>query len=543
MLFRQPYSSPAQPRALSRVIVPAQLRALGLLVVVSGLVSCGVYLQTLAPTITWQHYATDSGDLATAVAVGGVPHPPGYPTYMVLGTLFQFITVGDVAYRLNLLSAVSAAVTVALTGLIIYRVLLAHTRPTAAGPNGRLIWGCALTGALTLAFAPLFWSLAVVAEVYTLNTAFIALIWYGSLGLSPRNERWLLPLLALGFGLGLGNHLTLLLILPGLPFLITVQWRWSLALATLAAFLAGLSVYGILLLRAAALPPVNWGQATTWPNFRWLVSAELYRGYLFSLPLALIPPRLVALGQIGVGSVMGWGLLLGLAGLHWLVHHHRRLVYGLLLPGLIMAGYAVLYNTADSAVYLLPVLMILALFLGWGLYDAAVHLASSPLSQAGLVLSAFIFIPLLSLLLNFSGQDLSHDYEALEFAQANLERVQPQAIIITNDDYRTFALWYGRYALAMRPDVAIVNSNLLPYSWYQAVLQQTHPHVTVSDPGGRPLVSLAGFVEANAAASPLYFATQPRLTPKNFELAPLGQLQQVIGLKNQGDEPAVQAQN
>ena len=83
---------------------------------IAGLVAFIVYVYTLAPTITWRNEGTDSGDLATAVAVGGVPHPPGYPTYLILGEAFKLLPFGDIAYRLNLLSAACAALTVAVVG-------------------------------------------------------------------------------------------------------------------------------------------------------------------------------------------------------------------------------------------------------------------------------------------------------------------------------------------------------------------------------------------------------------------------------------------
>ena len=76
------------------------------------------YLLTLPPSLTWAHYGADGGDLVTAVVRGRLPHPPGFPTYLLLGTLFVRLPWGDPAWRLNLrlnlMSAVMAAGAAAL---------------------------------------------------------------------------------------------------------------------------------------------------------------------------------------------------------------------------------------------------------------------------------------------------------------------------------------------------------------------------------------------------------------------------------------------
>ena len=51
-------------------------------------------------------YVGDSGDLVTAVYVLGIPHPTGYPLYVLLGKLWSvLIPVGTVAWRMSLFSA------------------------------------------------------------------------------------------------------------------------------------------------------------------------------------------------------------------------------------------------------------------------------------------------------------------------------------------------------------------------------------------------------------------------------------------------------
>src|SRR5450759_4703222 len=58
-----------------------------------------------------------------------IAHPTGYPTYVLLGKLWSFLPIGSVAFRMNLLSAVYAAVAVGLTVLILGRL---GVRPTLA---------------------------------------------------------------------------------------------------------------------------------------------------------------------------------------------------------------------------------------------------------------------------------------------------------------------------------------------------------------------------------------------------------------------------
>src|SRR3712207_2554029 len=139
----------------------------GLAVAVGGAVSLvagAVYLGTLAPTVL--PYGTpltlDSPMLQAEVAVLGVGHPTGYPTYLMLTHLFTYLPVGDVAYRVNLASAVYGVTAVS----VVYAVGLRL--------GGRIV--AAAAGALAFGVSESFWSQATIAEVYTLNVLFISLV-------------------------------------------------------------------------------------------------------------------------------------------------------------------------------------------------------------------------------------------------------------------------------------------------------------------------------------------------------------------------------
>jgi hypothetical protein len=73
-------------------------------------VALGAYLFTLSPTVNF----LDSGELITVGATAGVAHPPGYPLYTLLVILAAAIPLGDVAVRVNLVSALGGALAVGL---------------------------------------------------------------------------------------------------------------------------------------------------------------------------------------------------------------------------------------------------------------------------------------------------------------------------------------------------------------------------------------------------------------------------------------------
>jgi hypothetical protein len=132
----------------------------GVMVIGLFAASLALYVQTLAPSVA--ALFDDSLEFPLVSYRLGIAHPTGYPLYTLLGKLYTLLPWHDVAWRVNLLSAVAGALTVALVYLVA-RQLTAR----------RL---AAVFGAVALAASPVFWSQAVVAEVYTLTAAFVALL-------------------------------------------------------------------------------------------------------------------------------------------------------------------------------------------------------------------------------------------------------------------------------------------------------------------------------------------------------------------------------
>ncbi|MBI1878887.1 MAG: hypothetical protein HYR94_11840 [Chloroflexi bacterium] len=82
----------------------------------------------------------------------------------------------------------------------------------------------------------------------------------------------------------------------------------------------------------------------------------------------------------------------------------------------------------------------------------------------------------------------------------------------------------------LRPDVAIINSNLLPYAWYRQALRRTHANLLFLDETNRPLTTLSDFVKLNLPKFPIYLATREPSVLTGYRLKPLDGLQRVSKL-------------
>src|SRR5215212_4895493 len=166
----------------------------------------------------------------------------------MLTHLFTYLPFGDPAYRVNLSSAAYAAATVFLVYLICQRL----TRRVAPSCVAALLFGLSRD----------FWSQAVIAEVYTLNTLLVALvIFLLLLWRDTRDDRHLL-LTCFSVGLSLTNHLTSGLLLPAAALFVGLLDRRKLTDLRLMSkgavlFLIALTPYLYLPIRASMNPPLN----------------------------------------------------------------------------------------------------------------------------------------------------------------------------------------------------------------------------------------------------------------------------------------------
>lgn len=461
-----------------------------------------IYLMSMAPGLTWANQGSDGGDLIAAAATGGVAHPTGYPVYLLLARAFQMLPIGSLAYRTNLMSAIAAA----FAAVLMYALNIRSLPLFKERPN----WLAGLASAFAFGLAPLIWSQAVITEVYALHTLFVMLLLYL---FSDNLPAFFTPkrqdgLLGLTFGLAVGNHVTTVLLLPLLLFssiirksatLDTIQAvrRWQLDKGSLLrrfAWLgAGLLVYLSLPLRALSNPPLNWGDPVTLDGFGWLVSAKIYQDQLFVLTPALALERMRGAAGLLLDQFGAVGLLIGLIGLI-VFFRPSRLVGNTLWIVAAFSIFSIVYATNDSFLYLIPVFLAFAIWIGMGL-AGLMEMTVKRNSKIGWALgSIFILYLFVQAGVHWPQVDASHDLRAEQFGQAVLAQAPADAILFAKGDQAIFTMWYFLYAMHERPDLVIVATDLLRFDWYQKTLHVNYPDLVL--PGPFP------FAETMAAQNP-----------------------------------------
>lgn len=415
-----------------------------------------VYWRTLAPTVT----LGDSGSFIAVAHTFGVAHPPGYPLWCLLAHGFTWLPWGTTAWRVNLLSAVCAVATVWLLYLTAWR--LTRSRPAA------------LVALLVLAFSDIFWSQAVIAEVYTLNALLCACALYCAVRLRQSGRRSWLYALSLTSGLGLANHPIFILTVP--VFGVWAIWRhWRMLLqlrvsaACIALVLVGVLFYAYLPWRARTQPPVNWGNPVT---LRATVDHALRQAYYTEPERVRYAGSLrdaaqyMASGIHAVGESATWpAAIIALGG--WMIWLRRRkdlagmtmavAFLNIVVLNLILRGTAAPDEIYTRRVFYIPAQMMLALWMA-----PAIRRFLALIRRRGRVVWRWAAIcslaPLLILMAHWKDNDRSQDMLARNFAMDIMAAAPEDAGLFFVQDEFLFPCLYLQVVEDIRPDVQFVAS-------------------------------------------------------------------------------------
>jgi hypothetical protein len=498
-----------------------------------------VYALTLSPAVN----TLDGGELAAAAATLGVAHPTGYPLFTLLGRAAAMIPLGEsVIFRLNALTAVFGAAA-AFFFFRLFLALLSESAPGNAKPRARdnvrekpdanLL--AAAAAALTFAFTRTYWQQSIAYEVYSLHLLFVSLVlclFFAALRAEgARADRaWLL--FAYALGLSFANHMMTIALAPGCALLVALARRRGLpplprVLGSAAAFATGLSLYAYLPVRASLNPAMNWGNPSTWENFRWHISGHQFWRHMFQ-SRELANWKLAEYFRAFPSEFGYLVLLAAAAGLWFLLRGRKPLLTFVLVTFAACVAYSINYGITDIESYFLVSYVAVMIAAAFGLRALLSLLAARafPLRAAALAACAAAFLSPLKL--HYRAVDLSGEYAAQDYCRNALLSADPGGVVITDVDARvTMIGFYLQRVEGVRPDVAIIDRGYLAYPYYSAQLERNHPwlagNLRLPEPAGgfndahdTAVVdaALRDFARRNHAARPVYFTN--RLTPAFF---------------------------
>jgi hypothetical protein len=440
-----------------------------------GLINTGLYLSILPDRLTNPKLGLDAGDFLSAILTGGIPHPTGYPTYMIFGRLFQLIPFGTPVWKAGLFSALCMA---AASGMIAAWAGLFWAQ--AFSHSGAVVAG--IVSGLAFGTAPLVFSHAVIVEVQGLQMLLVvSTLGWLVLHLLPTRivaPRWVAYLLAGVIGIGFGNHITLVLLLP---LFMPVIWRAlrdpaarKPVLIQLGLIGSGLWIYLYLPLAARQFPAINWGNPQTVEGFWWMISGAPYQGFLTNPSLILIGDRVRSLMTIALEQ-FGWvGLGMGILGAIQFPSGERRVAWIFVYILSVYSAFSVLYASDDSIAYLLPAILVYALWIGAGViavWDRRWRMLPwGWILILGVCASFLLRIPAVQAQVDSRGET-----QAADFAERLMTEAPQNALIITSATEDTFPVWYYHFGLGNRPDLRVIVLSLTQFTWYQQVLVRTYP--------------------------------------------------------------------
>ncbi len=461
------------------------------------LISIIVFIITLTPTVGF----TDNGELAGVACTLGIAHPTGYPLFTFLGHIWSLIPfTWTKIYQLNLLSAIYvsfSAVVLYFTLLLFFDNLVLRrknivksskkkqsatisyeiTKPQFKDTFTNKFIAFALT--LTAMFSTLVWEEATQFEVYSLQFLLINLTIYFFLKsvLISENHKMNMVLASLFVGLSFANHLTTILILPAFLFLYFKrpqndfdfsQRRIKNLIYLILIAAIGLTFYFYLPIRSFSEPAFNWGYVHRgFDKFFYHIQGKQYQEWMFS--------------GLGVAIENFWrfisslpnyltyiGIILVIDGLYRLYKSYSEIFWFFIILLFSCIFYSVNYSIHDIDVYFYLAFYSLIFISGAG----AIFFVEKFEKYKYLVL----VLPLMNLTLNFSECDKSNNYLVYDYTRNVVDNLGRNAVIISSQwDYWVAAFWYLQKVENYRPDIVVVDKELLRRTWYPRQLKNWYP--------------------------------------------------------------------
>lgn len=418
--------------------------------VFSFLIPLIIYLLTLEHKLI----GGDTAWYALEIPAMQVFVPTGYPTFSILGKLITYLPIGDLAYRLNLFSAIFGALTILFLFLLINKLI--KNEPVS------------LISSLCFAFILPFWSVANRLEFDTLNSFFIVLVLFSAVLYGEKKNRKYLYFFFFSLGLSLTNHPIAFFVVPAI-FLYVIIINPKIFKSIKAVFLSilffilPLLSYFYIYIRSLQ----GYGEVNTLKRLFYYVTGrnvtgELHGGHFTDRNL--IDVLLVIIDYLKIifesyGAVL---IIIALIGFIFLVRKNKKLgifsvlfiVFNIIVPPL--------YLSHANPNYMLDTMIILAVYIAFG-FVSILNFSTSIFDRTmsgkkklkidkflryfltGVIFIFFTLQPVSLVYVNYNEADLSEPDDVYEFWLEAYDNMEENSKIYIQSPSENISMFVNKY--------------------------------------------------------------------------------------------------
>ena len=466
-----------------------------------------VYLFTLAPSVV----EIDTGELATVQATLGIAHPTGYPLFTLLGHIFYLIPLHlSKIYQLNLLTAIWCSLAV-MVFVYTAKFLLDNIKEFApkkllsknkiikktavnvdkAGRDKNEIpeikkYLSAVFGGLILGFSKTFWTQGTSVEVYSLQLFLFTLIILFLLKAylnkdDPAVLKFLNPWMLFAFFLALGfcNHMTTLFLIPAAVYLYFEKYKFNkisckrIGLMFIVFIPTLILLYSYLPIRAMQNPVSNWGNPATFTKILRHVKGDQYHVWLFSSTAAAKKQFLYFINNLPSEYLAN--SFICLVGLFASIFSARKFFIFTSILFLFTIAYSINYDIHDIDSYFLLAYIALAFFIVFGAVQILTLLKHTkhPYTIPASLIAIFLLV---QIYFNYAEVNQSDVFTFEDYTKNILNSCSKNSVLFTYEwDYIVSSSYYFQYVENIRPDVTVVDKELLRRSWYYHQINCNYP--------------------------------------------------------------------
>ncbi len=427
-----------------------------------------LYLKSICPQIFWR----DSAEFVATASTLSISHPPGSPTYNLFANLFLLLPFGDTSFKISFCSFFFALLSIFFlakaTRLLIYR------NDKTPSLKKEIFIGFST---LFFAVSPSFYRWSMVAEVYSMQQAFLSFFIYLFVLFRRNSDKRLGVLFAILLGFSLGVHITDVLIAPSAFLFFSdeiLKKEYKKAarglLILIFAFFIGASTFLYLPERAWSNAPIKIGNPKDLKSFLAVVTGKRVlfgkRGQIKKMTssLDLVPKQIETYIKNFCKEYGVTPLIFSLLGGLYLLFCDTSLF--LFSFWILFSNFLFFFRIWSAPFGFIPGYLVGAFYIGASYIPIERFFKNFSSRITKKVLSINFIIGFISLVLSFQlFINLKNSYAKnnlfgfnllYEYARSIADSLDYRSVIITNHAIPQFPLWYLKYVEKDLPSLVLI---------------------------------------------------------------------------------------